>query len=1321
MVILKKFSSSEINELSQIQARLVYDSTSNVLKFNNSQTYNNILVSKDTSNNITNINQLSTTGLLSTIIANNNASNTNYQTWTNDLATDMITALQMNNVGVDFGTTSSHPLALITAGTERLSIDTSGNIDLLNHNGSTIGLKLGGTLVTATATELNYVDTTTGTAEASKALIVDANRDISNIRNLTCTSLTVNGESITGSGTPTELTGITPGTAAASKALVLDTSRNITNINQLSTTGLLSTIIANNNASNTNYQTWTNDLATDMITALQMNNVGVDFGTTSSHPLALITAGTERLSIDTSGNIDLLNHNGSTIGLKLGGTLVTATATELNYVDTTAGTAEASKALIVDVNRDISNIRNLTCSGDLTLNGASSTLSISGSSATLSISGASAKLTISNTTSSTSSSTGALQVSGGAYFGAASLFAGNVTMNGSLNVGTVGTSDNRINFSGLTGDAGTNHTVIAERIYEASSEKSELLLFKGNDPATLTGPDRIRMRASEFRFQTYTTAEDYSGMSDNNNRLIISNSGDISISSTTASTSSSTGALQVAGGAYFGAASLFAGNLTNNASIIAGNSALSAASWTTSGIQFRTSATTYTNTTAGTAASAVFNSFARPTLAASSALTTTNAATVYIDNSPAVGTNMTITNAYALWVNSGNSLFGGALGVTGAVTLSNTLGVTGVATLSSNLTLNGSSATLSISGASAKLTISNTTASTSSSTGALQVAGGAYFGASSLFGSNVTINDSLNITKSGGGSGFPITFQTWTNTNPTPDVIVRLELATDIVDFNVLTAYPLRFKTSDTERLTIRSTGEILISVITASTSSSTGALQVSGGIYVGANSLFSGNITFNGTSSNISLTGASSYISLTGASSFIRITTNTTASTSSSTGALQVAGGAYFGAASLFAGNLTNNATIIAGNAALSAASWTTSGIQFRTSATTYTNTTAGAAASAVFNSFARPTLAASSALTTTNAATVYIDNSPAAGANQTITNAYSLWVNSGNSLFGSTLRVIGQSTPASGEGIELAYGNNIANFYSYDRTGNSYKNINLNDKMYIKSDGTVGIGTNSPSYPLHITTTATSYTGSFAFYAYTGSATTTGVSTNNTDTSIYASSRVVASEFNAFSDSRIKKNILDVNDLSALNTLRLIQPKKYNYIDTRNKTNEPVWGFIAQQVRSVLEHSTILIKDFIPNIFQLATKSVNENNECILTVPNLITFDSNGTGKMKLISENEKTVFVTIKNKLSTTQILINEYLEENNYFIYGEEVDNFHSLNKDAIFTITTAAVQEIDRKQINQESKIEILENKINELQQKNINLETRLAILESLIN
>ena len=45
---------------------------------------------------------------------------------------------------------------------------------------------------------------------------------------------------------------------------------------------------------------------------------------------------------------------------------VTATTAELNYVDTTAGTVAASKAVIADANRDVSNIRNLSVTGDIT-------------------------------------------------------------------------------------------------------------------------------------------------------------------------------------------------------------------------------------------------------------------------------------------------------------------------------------------------------------------------------------------------------------------------------------------------------------------------------------------------------------------------------------------------------------------------------------------------------------------------------------------------------------------------------------------------------------------------------------------------------------------------------------------------------------------------------------------------------------------------------------------------------------------------------------------------------------------------------------------
>jgi len=99
-------------------------------------------------------------------------------------------------------------------------------------------LTLNGTQVTATGAKLNYVDVTPGTASASKALVLDSSRNISNINSMSCASLTVNGTSITCSSTPDELTGITAGTASASKALVLDSSRNISNINSMSCASL---------------------------------------------------------------------------------------------------------------------------------------------------------------------------------------------------------------------------------------------------------------------------------------------------------------------------------------------------------------------------------------------------------------------------------------------------------------------------------------------------------------------------------------------------------------------------------------------------------------------------------------------------------------------------------------------------------------------------------------------------------------------------------------------------------------------------------------------------------------------------------------------------------------------------------------------------------------------------------------------------------------------------------------------------------------------------------------------------------------------------
>lgn len=95
---------------------------------------------------------------------------------------------------------------------------------------------------------------------------------------------------------------------------------------------------------------------------------------------------------------------------------------------------------------------------------------------------------------------------------------------------------------------------------------------------------------------------------------------------------------------------------------IAGN--ISASSWTTAGIELQAAAATYTDTSgSGTIATRVGSSFAQPTFASSSAVTLTDAATLYIANAPAPGTNTTITRGHALQVAAGDAVFAGNVGI----------------------------------------------------------------------------------------------------------------------------------------------------------------------------------------------------------------------------------------------------------------------------------------------------------------------------------------------------------------------------------------------------------------------------------------------------------------------------------------------------------------------------------------------------------------------------------------------------------------------------------------------------------------------------------
>ncbi len=107
----------------------------------------------------------------------------------------------------------------------------------------------------------------------------------------------------------------------------------------------------------------------------------------------------------------------------------------------------------------------------------------------------------------------------------------NLAVNGTASVSGDVVFGHRISFTGTFGDLSIDNTVISERLY-GGTESSEMLLFKGNDPDATNGPDRIRFRAAEFRFQTYTSPETYATLGDNNNRVVINNTGFVGIGTT---------------------------------------------------------------------------------------------------------------------------------------------------------------------------------------------------------------------------------------------------------------------------------------------------------------------------------------------------------------------------------------------------------------------------------------------------------------------------------------------------------------------------------------------------------------------------------------------------------------------------------------------------------------------------------------------------------------------------------------------------------------------------------------------------------------------
>ena len=195
-----------------------------------------------------------------------------------------------------------------------------------------------------------------------------------------------------------------------------------------------------------------------------------------------------------------------------------------------------------------------------------------------------------------------------------------------------------------------------------------------------------------------------------------------------------------------------------------------------------------------------------------------------------------------------------------------------------------------------------------------------------------------------------------------------------------------------------------------------------------------------------------------------------------------------------------------------------------------------------------------------------------------------------------------------------------------------------------------------------------------------------------------IWATGNIIAS-----SDERIKTNINDISDDRALQMILNIQPKTYNYIDWVNRGNNHIYGFIAQQIKTVIPDAVKIEKEFIPNIFSSAVYN---------TVGNIIILPNNSINTLNIINKNSRIKCYDTNDNIIIVEVIkiINEYsfkIKDINYlnnkiFVYGTEVSDFHVLNKEYINTLNVCAVQELHRKIVSQQNEISSLNEKVNTL-------------------
>jgi len=263
------------------------------------------------------------------------------------------------------------------------SLDVSGNVDV-DGTLETDALSINGTTVTSTAAELNILDGVTSTAAELNILdgVTSTAAELNILDGVTTTAAEINlidGGTARGTTAVADGDGVLINDAGTMRMTKVDTLSTYMSGKSVGGSNIVTTGALNSGSITSgfgNIDTGSSTITTTGLISggsLDIDNVLIN-GTTIGHTddTDLITVADGLVTV--AGEVQMTT-------LDIGGTNVTSTAAELNVLDgitavvgelnaldigsTAVGTAVASKAMILDSNKDYTGVRNFTLSGEL--------------------------------------------------------------------------------------------------------------------------------------------------------------------------------------------------------------------------------------------------------------------------------------------------------------------------------------------------------------------------------------------------------------------------------------------------------------------------------------------------------------------------------------------------------------------------------------------------------------------------------------------------------------------------------------------------------------------------------------------------------------------------------------------------------------------------------------------------------------------------------------------------------------------------------------------------------------------------------------------